>query len=105
MPILPSGLVVGVAFVSGLARQLSDTLGNFCVDLTRALLWVLLPGALIGAVSARLAGQLLPENWFAPALNQRVNKRSVWAFAANEQQKTVLESKAAHTVVRAASNS
>jgi K+-transporting ATPase A subunit len=59
MPILPSALAVGVAFISGLARRLSDTLGNFCVDLTRALLWVLFPGALIGAVAARLAGQLL----------------------------------------------
>ena len=45
-----AGLAVGVAFIRGLARQLSDTLGNFWVDLTRALLWVLLPGALIGAV-------------------------------------------------------
>jgi K+-transporting ATPase ATPase A chain len=30
-----AGLAVGVAFVRGLARQLSDTLGNFWVDLTR----------------------------------------------------------------------
>src|SRR5271165_3685371 len=45
-----AGLAVGIAFIRGLARQVSDTLGNFWVDLTRALLWVLLPGALIGAV-------------------------------------------------------
>jgi K+-transporting ATPase ATPase A chain len=45
-----AGLAVGVAFIRGLARQLSETLGNFWVDLTRALLWILLPGALIGAV-------------------------------------------------------
>jgi potassium-transporting ATPase potassium-binding subunit len=44
-----AGLAVGVAFIRGLARQCSDTLGNFWVDLTRALLWILLPGALIGA--------------------------------------------------------
>jgi len=31
-----AGLAVGVAFIRGLSRQLSDTLGNFWVDLTRA---------------------------------------------------------------------
>jgi len=45
-----AGLAVGIAFIRGLARQLSATLGNFWVDLTRALLWVLLPGALLGAL-------------------------------------------------------
>jgi K+-transporting ATPase ATPase A chain len=45
-----AGLAVGIAFIRGLARQLSNTLGNFWVDLVRALLWVLLPGSLIGAV-------------------------------------------------------
>ena len=45
-----AGLAVGIAFIRGLARQLSGTLGNFWVDLTRALLWVLLPGALFGAL-------------------------------------------------------
>jgi potassium-transporting ATPase potassium-binding subunit len=55
-----AGLAIGIAFIRGLARQLSDTLGNFWVDLTRALLWVLLPGALIGAVL--LAWQGVPMN-------------------------------------------
>ncbi len=52
-----AGLAVGVAFIRGLARQCSDTLGNFWVDLTRALLWILLPGALIGCLAAGLAGR------------------------------------------------
>ena len=56
-----AGLAVGVAFVRGLARQLSDTLGNFWVDLTRALLWILLPGALIGALL--LVWQGVPMNF------------------------------------------
>jgi K+-transporting ATPase ATPase A chain len=56
-----AGLAVGVAFIRGLARQLSDTLGNFWVDLTRALLWVLLPGALIGALL--LVWQGVPMNF------------------------------------------
>ncbi len=56
-----TGLAVGVAFIRGLARQGSDTLGNFWVDLTRALLWVLLPGALLGAVL--LVWQGVPMNF------------------------------------------
>jgi potassium-transporting ATPase potassium-binding subunit len=56
-----AGLAVGVAFIRGLARQLSDTLGNFWVDLTRALLWILLPGALLGAVL--LVWQGVPMNF------------------------------------------
>src|SRR6202142_2122652 len=56
-----AGLAVGVAFIRGLARQCSDTLGNFWGDLTRALLWVLLPGALIGALL--LVWQGVPMNF------------------------------------------
>ena len=56
-----AGLAVGVAFIRGLARQLSGTLGNFWVDLTRGLLWILLPGALIGAVL--LVWQGVPMNF------------------------------------------
>ncbi len=55
-----AGLAVGVSFIRGLARQLSDTLGNFWVDLTRALLWILLPGALLGALL--LVWQGVPMN-------------------------------------------
>jgi K+-transporting ATPase ATPase A chain len=56
-----AGLAVGIAFIRGLARQLSGTLGNFWVDLTRALLWVLLPGALLGALL--LVWQGVPMNF------------------------------------------
>jgi potassium-transporting ATPase potassium-binding subunit len=56
-----AGLAVGVAFIRGLARQLSNTLGNFWVDLTRALLWILLPGALLGTLL--LVWQGVPMNF------------------------------------------
>jgi len=55
-----AGLAVGIAFIRGLARQMSNTLGNFWVDLVRSLLWVLLPGALIGAML--LVWQGVPMN-------------------------------------------
>jgi len=45
-----AGLAVGFAFIRGLARERSATLGNFWVDLIRSLLWVLLPLALIGSL-------------------------------------------------------
>jgi potassium-transporting ATPase potassium-binding subunit len=56
-----AGLAVGIAFIRGLARQMSNCLGNFWVDLTRALLWILLPGALLGALL--LAWQGVPMNF------------------------------------------
>jgi potassium-transporting ATPase potassium-binding subunit len=56
-----AGLAVGVAFIRGMARQLSNSLGNFWVDLTRSLLWVLVPGALIGALL--LVAQGVPMNF------------------------------------------
>jgi potassium-transporting ATPase potassium-binding subunit len=45
-----AGLAVGIAFIRGFARERFITIGNFWVDLVRALLWVLLPLALIGSL-------------------------------------------------------
>ena len=45
-----SGLAVGIAFIRGLSREHAAGLGNFWVDLTRALLWVLLPLSLLGGL-------------------------------------------------------
>jgi potassium-transporting ATPase potassium-binding subunit len=56
-----AGLSVGIAFIRGLARQLAGTLGNFWVDMTRALLWIFLPGALLG--SLLLVWQGVPLNF------------------------------------------
>ncbi len=45
-----AGLAVGVAFIRGLARERSDALGNFWVDVVRALLWILLPLSIAGSL-------------------------------------------------------
>jgi K+-transporting ATPase ATPase A chain len=45
-----AGLAVGIAFIRGLARERTRFLGNFWVDLVRALLWVLLPVSLVGSL-------------------------------------------------------
>jgi K+-transporting ATPase ATPase A chain len=56
-----AGLAVGIAFIRGLAREQSKMLGNFWGDLIRAILWVLLPAALI--VSVILLGCGVPMNF------------------------------------------
>ena len=56
-----AGLAVGIAFIRGLAGRLAETLGNFWVDLVRSLLWILLPGALIGGLL--LVWQGVPMNF------------------------------------------
>jgi potassium-transporting ATPase potassium-binding subunit len=56
-----AGLAVGIAFIRGLARQVAGTLGNFWVDMTRTLLWIFLPGALLG--SLLLVWQGVPLNF------------------------------------------
>ena len=63
-----AGLAVGFAFIRGFARERSETIGNFWVDLVRALLWVLLPLSLIGAPVLVWRG--VPPN-FAPYVQVR----------------------------------
>jgi len=46
-----AGLAVGAAFIRGFARQSSQAIGNFWVDLVRATLLVLLPLSIFGAVA------------------------------------------------------
>jgi len=44
------GIAVAVAVIRGIARKETDKLGNFWVDTTRCLLWVLLPISLVGSL-------------------------------------------------------
>ncbi|MDR3741283.1 MAG: potassium-transporting ATPase subunit KdpA [Terracidiphilus sp.] len=57
------GIVVAVALVRGIKRTNSATIGNFWVDTTRTLLYVLLPGSLIYALL--LVAQGVPQNLHA----------------------------------------
>jgi len=56
-----AGLAVGVAFIRGYARERTTQLGNFWVDLIRAVLWVLLPVSLMGSLF--LIAQGVPMNF------------------------------------------
>jgi K+-transporting ATPase ATPase A chain len=51
-----AGLAAGIAFIRGLAREKSHTIGNFWGDLVRSLLWVLLPASLLVAVALMICG-------------------------------------------------
>ena len=62
------GLAVGVAFIRGLARQQTDILGNFWVDLVRGLLWVLLPISILGAVVLVWQGVTMNFNAYTQAV-------------------------------------
>ena len=44
------GLALAIAFIRGIARREMKTLGNFWVDMTRGILWVLLPISTIFAI-------------------------------------------------------
>ena len=44
------GIVLAIVVIRGIARKEADKLGNFWVDTTRCLLWVLLPVCLVGSL-------------------------------------------------------
>src|SRR6266704_2194324 len=45
------GIVLAIVVIRGIARREMDKLGNFWVDTTRCLLWVLLPVCLVGSLA------------------------------------------------------
>jgi potassium-transporting ATPase potassium-binding subunit len=54
------GIVLAIAVIRGIARHERDTIGNFWVDLTRCILWVLLPLCLV--LSIVLVSQGVVQN-------------------------------------------
>ncbi len=45
-----AGIVMAIVIIRGIARKETDKLGNFWVDMTRCMLWVLLPVCLVGSL-------------------------------------------------------
>ena len=60
-----TGLAVAIALVRGLTRRSAKTLGSFWVDLTRGILYILLPISVVLAVF--FVWQGMPETLNAPA--------------------------------------
>jgi K+-transporting ATPase ATPase A chain len=54
------GISLAIAFIRGIARKQSQTIGNFWVDMTRAALWVCLPFCIFGALL--LVADGVPQN-------------------------------------------
>ena len=55
-----SGIVMAIVIIRGLSRRETEKLGNFWVDMTRCMLWLLLPICLVGSVV--LVGQGVVQN-------------------------------------------
>jgi potassium-transporting ATPase potassium-binding subunit len=60
-----TGLAIAIALFRGLTRRTSTTLGNYWVDITRGILYILLPISIIGAVV--LLWQGVPQTFDGPA--------------------------------------
>ena len=58
-----AGIAVAVALIRGIKRTSAGTIGNFWVDMTRTLLYILIPASLIYALL--LVGQGVPQNLHA----------------------------------------
>ena len=56
-----TGLAVAIALIRGLTRRSTRTLGNYWVDLTRGVLYLLLPISIVGALV--LVWQGVPQTW------------------------------------------
>ncbi len=56
-----TGMAVAIALFRGLTRHSAKTLGNYWVDLTRGILYVLLPVSVVGALV--LVWQGVPQTW------------------------------------------
>lgn len=59
-----TGMAIAMALVRGLARHSAQAIGNFWVDLTRSVLWILLPISLVLAIF--YVSQGIVQNFDAP---------------------------------------
>ena len=55
-----AGIVLSIALIRGFARRSAQTIGNFWVDVTRCVLYILLPLSIVGALV--LVWQGVPQN-------------------------------------------
>jgi K+-transporting ATPase ATPase A chain len=82
------GIALAIAIIRGVARCESKTIGNFWVDLTRCLLWVLLPACIV--ISLLLVSQGVVQNLKPYATAQLIEPQSVQTTGADG--KTVTQS-------------
>jgi K+-transporting ATPase ATPase A chain len=80
------GIALAIALIRGIARRESKTIGNFWVDLTRCLLWVLLPACLM--VSLVFVSQGVVQNLKPYASAQLIDPQTVQAQGADGKTTT-----------------
>ncbi len=69
------GIALAIAFIRGIARRETDALGNFWVDMVRAMLWVLLPFCLV--IALLLVSQGVVQNLRAYDTARLINPQTV----------------------------
>ena len=69
------GIALAIAFIRGIARRESKTIGNFWVDLTRSFLWVLLPISFVAGLV--LVSQGVVQNLKPYATAQLVEPQTI----------------------------
>lgn len=69
------GIALAIALIRGIVRKESETIGNFWVDVTRCLLWVLLPACLV--LSLILVSQGVIQNFHPYAKVQLAEAQTV----------------------------
>jgi K+-transporting ATPase ATPase A chain len=75
------GIALAIALIRGVARCESKLLGNFWVDLTRCLLWVLLPACMV--ISLLLVSQGVVQNLKPYATAQLIEPQNVQVAGAD----------------------
>ena len=69
------GIAMAIAVIRGIARREMQTIGNFWVDFTRCILWVLLPLCLVGSLV--LVSQGVIQNFRAYDTGKLLNPQTV----------------------------
>jgi potassium-transporting ATPase potassium-binding subunit len=82
------GIALAIAIVRGIARREQDTIGNFWVDMTRALLWVLLPACLV--ISMVFVSQGMIQNLKPYVTTEMVDAQTVQVTGADGKTTTQL---------------
>src|SRR5271154_2266542 len=80
------GIAVAIAVIRGIARREKDTIGNFWVDMTRTLLWVLLPACLV--VSMVFVSQGMIQNLKPYVTTEMVDAQTVQTTGADGKTTT-----------------
>jgi len=81
------GIVLAIAVIRGIARREKDTLGNFWVDFTRCILWILLPVCLVGSLV--LVSQGVVQNFKPYDTARLLNPQTVQQTASDGKTATV----------------